>query len=147
MVLMNDKKNGSVKLSQPIRTGKSPKKPLTSHIKGRSKHHNPLISTEHDSQHQDSAAVDTENVSLKVQSQPSEEKAKLVTFRDIDDDEQHAKTFQVEDTEKNSEPMFKEPVIPDKTENYHQASNRAQQRMLISRDAALVSESMRSGNQ
>ena len=46
MVLMNDKKSGSIKLSQPIKTRTSPKKPLTSHMKGRVKHLNPLMSTE-----------------------------------------------------------------------------------------------------
>ena len=47
-----------------------------------------------------------------MESQPSEDKAALVTFQD--------------DNDRICEPKFKEPEIPEKTENYLQASNRAQ---------------------
>ena len=47
-----------------------------------------------------------------MESQPSEDKAALVTFQD--------------DNDRICEPKFKEPEIPEKTEYYHQASNRAQ---------------------
>ena len=115
MVLMSDKKSGSIKLSQPIRTRASPSKPLTSHFKGRIKNINPLLSTDQESQHQHVSVVETEHFSQKMESQPSEDKAALVTFQD--------------DNDRICEPKFKEPEIPEKTENYHQASNRAQQRM------------------
>ena len=47
-----------------------------------------------------------------MQSQPSDDKAALVTFQD--------------ENEKITDSIYKEPEIPEKTENYQQASNRAQ---------------------
>ena len=134
MVLLNDKKSGSLKLSQPIKTRASPNKPLTSHLKGRIKNLNPLISTDQESyqQHASVAGADTERFSQKMQSQPSDDKAALVTFQD--------------ENEKITDSIYKEPEIPEKTENYQQASNRAQQRMQINTgETALACESMRSG--